>query len=310
MPVGRLERFSLGKRLIVMRISATLLVLPLATCLAQPSSTLLGNGIRLKVTVNTGNSDPDPLKVDMKTAAANSVYRILHDESGLAVFAYELVVDRLGDGDRFQIVAKPAGAEFAARFPDADGGKPTPTFPRQVESAPLNAGGKFTIEVPTQPGLFQHRIDTVEVQPDPQDGGTAARKQPAQSEALIRFTGLRVAINGELIPASGAGKLVSGPYVMFYIPKRGGYFFSARSVDSKPFVQIGTVEQNRLKFVIENDEFDCASITPILTQSDGGQIWVYYDRDFKPADKGSKSSSKSRDEFFIAASDTLSGWLP
>ena len=86
----------------------------------------------------------------MKPATGNSVYRILRDDTGLAVWAYELVVDRLPDGDHFQIVAKPAGQEFAAKFPNADGGKPTPTFPIPIESPPLGAGGTFTDRYPHQ----------------------------------------------------------------------------------------------------------------------------------------------------------------
>src|SRR5271155_1886984 len=151
-----------------MRILTTLLALALTVCLAQTSSTIsLSNGIRLKVTANTGSDAPDPLKVEMKPATGASIYRILRDDSGLAVWAYELVVDRLPDGNHFQIVAKPAGQEVAAKVPNADGGKPPPTFPIPIESPPLGAGGTFSVDIPTNPGLFEHRTDMVQVQPDP-----------------------------------------------------------------------------------------------------------------------------------------------
>src|ERR1035438_7390059 len=71
--ISKLERFSSGGRLISMRIFATLLALQLTTCFAQNSSTIsLGNGIRVKVTVNTGNNTADPLKVDRKSTRLNS----------------------------------------------------------------------------------------------------------------------------------------------------------------------------------------------------------------------------------------------
>jgi hypothetical protein len=305
---GRPERFGDGLRLTIMRILSPLLALQLATCFAQTSPTItLGNGIRLKVTVKTGNNDPDPLKPEMQPAAQNSVYRILRDESSLAVWAYEVVVDRLQDGVHFQIVVKPAGEEFAAKFPNADGGKPVPTMPRPIESGTLAAGAGFTIEIPTNPGLFQHRTDTVQVEPDPRsDGGAAPR---VRTVPQIRFNGLRIAINGTLLPASGPGTLVSGPYAMFYLPKRGGYFFSIQPVSSKPFAQIGVVDHNQLKFVVDNDEYVCASITPILTRGDSGQVWVYHDPLFKPPGSGTGSDAKA-DEFYTAASDSLSWWLP
>jgi hypothetical protein len=307
--VADLERFSYGPRLTSVRILTTLLALQLTICLAQTSSTIsLSNGIRLKVTANSGSSTPDTLKVDMKPATGNSMYRILRDDSGLAVWAYELVVDRLPDGDHFQIVAKPAGQEFAAKFPNADGGKPTPTFPIAIESPTLGAGGTFTVDIPTNPGLFEHRTDTVQVQPDPRGD---PRSQPgAQMTPMIRFAGLRVSINGNLLPSNGPGAMVYGPFAMLYIPKRGGYFFSTQPVTSKPFVQVGDVDHNRLKFTIDNEDYECVSTVSILTQADRGQIWVYHDPQYKPEGNWTKSNPKSADESFTAASDSLNWWLP
>src|ERR1700676_1943093 len=168
-----------------MRIPTTLLALQLTTCFAETSSTIsLSNGIRLKVTTNAGNDAPDPMKVEMRAATGNSMYRVFRDQTGLAVWAYELVVDRMPDGEHFKIIAKPAGEEFAAKFPNADGGKPTPTLSIPVESPALIPGGRFAIEIPTNPGLFEHRTDTVQVQPDPR--GDAANQPGAQAAPMLR----------------------------------------------------------------------------------------------------------------------------
>ncbi|HLK21544.1 MAG TPA: hypothetical protein VKT81_21495 [Bryobacteraceae bacterium] len=267
----------------------------------------MSNGIRIRVTANTGGNSPDTLKVDMKPASGNSMYRLLRDDSGLAVWAYELVVDRLPDGDHFQIIAKPAGAEFAQKFPNADGGKPTPTFSIPIESPPLGAGGRFVIDIPTNPGLFEHRTDTVQVQPDPRGDG---RLQNSAAQPQIRFADLRVSIKGAPVLNNGGGAMVYGPFAMFYIPTRGGYFFSTQPVTSRPFVQIATVERNKLKFTIDNEDFECTSATPILTQSERGQIWVYHDPRYKPEGTWTKSNPKSKDEFFTGAADSLDWWLP
>jgi len=285
-----------------MRWLASLLLLHALPGVGQVSSVIsLSNGVRFKVASETGKSTPDPLKLEMKPATGNSVYRILRDQSGLAVFAYELVIDRLPDGDHFQIIAKPAGNDFAAKFPNADGGKPTPTFPINIESPPLGAGGQFSIGIPTDPGLFEHRMDLVQVQPDVRSGNPAP---------MIRFVDLKVLINGAVVPTSGPGKDVSGTYAMFYIPKRGGYFFSTEPVTSRPFAQSATVERNHLKFSADNRDYDCVSAAPILTESVRGQIWMYYDPSYKPSGAWTKPNPKSPDAFFTAASDTLGWWLP
>jgi hypothetical protein len=289
-----------------MRTPAKLLFLSLPTCLAQQSSDIaLSNGIRFRIIANAGTDTPGPLKIEMKAATGNSVYRIFHDESGLAVYAYEIVIDRLPDGDHFQVIAKPAGEEFAAKFPDADGGKPTPTFSTSLQSPPLSSGGRFTIDIPTNPGWFEHRTDTVEVQPGPRGD------REAQSPPLLRFVGLKVSINGQPVPIHGANTTVTGQYAMFYIPKRGGYFFSTRPVDGPRFVQAGIVDRTQLKFTIDNESYECAAAAQILMQSDRGQVWVYHDQTFKPIGSWTKSNPNTKaDEFFTAASDSLNWWLP
>jgi hypothetical protein len=286
----------------------SLLTLSLSICLAQPSSMIsLSNGIQVRIVSKTDKAPPDPLKVEMKPATGNSVYRIFHDETGLAVYAYELVVDRLDDGVHFQVTAKPAGDEFMAKFPNADGGKPTPTMPRPLQSVPLSPGGQFTIEIPTNPGWFEHRADVVQVQPGANaDGG----KKATQVSPRLRFAALRVAINGQRVPSPGAGAVVEGQYAMFYIPNHGGYFFSTQPVEERPFVQGGTVDGTTLKFTIDNETYECHAAAPILMQSDRGQIWIYHDPTFKPAGNLTKTSPQSPEQFFTAASDSISWWVP
>lgn len=292
------------------RIVTILVALRLAAAFAQPSTISLSNGIRLRIVTKTGSAAPDPLKLEMKPATGNSVYRILRDETGLAVWAYELVVDRLPDGDHFLVIAKPAGAEFAAKFPDADGGKPTPTFSIASQSPPLGPGGQFTVEIPTNPGLFQNRADTVIVQPDPRSGETAPPGAPPAP--LLRFADLRVMIGGKPVPTNSQSVMVTGAFAMFYIPSRGGYFFSTQPVTSRPFVQVGDVDRTQLKFTVDNENYECTSRTSILTQNDRGQIWVYHDPQYKPAGNLTKNNpgAKSTDQFFAGAADSLDWWLP
>jgi hypothetical protein len=296
-----------------MRVAITLLTLPLAIWGQVSSNISLSNGIRLRIVTNSGNGVPGPLKTELKAATGNSVYRIFRDETGLAVYAYELVVDRLPDGIHFQVIAKPAGDEFAAKFPDADGGKPAPTMSRPIESSPLNPGGRFTIDIPTNPGLFERRTDTVEVQPaERADGSTASPGTPVAPAPLLRFAGLKVSINGQPVPIHNPGAVVAGQFAMFYIPRRGGYFFSTQPVDLRPFLQAGIVDRTQLKFTIDNETYECNAEAPILPQSDRGQIWVYRDRKYKPSGTWTKNNPNSRapDEFFTAASDSLNWWLP
>jgi len=247
------------------------------------------------------------LKASLEPASGNSFYRIFRDENNLAVFAYELMVTRTPDGQQFRVTAQPATVNFAARFPNADGGKPTPTLSSPLESPLLSSGDKFVIPIPADPGLHQTLRDTVQVRLN-QPGATA--DAGAQASDQIRFSALKVSINSQSASPSGAGSVVAGRFAMFYLPGRGGYFFSIDEVDHPPFAQVGVVDGKHLKFTVDNDAYDCLSGASILTHYERGQLWVYHDANYKPAGNWTNSDpASSRDEFFTAAADSMQWWL-
>jgi hypothetical protein len=290
-----------------MRTALALMILLGVECFAQVSSSVsLSNGVQLTIVCS---SSPGKLKIEIEPASGNSFYRIFRDENDLAVFVYELLVERTPDGDHFRVTAKPAGGDFAARFPNADGGKPAPTLGAPRESPLLASGDRFTIEIPVIPGLAENLSDVVQIRLNQR--GTLASQPDSQAAAPLRFAGLKVQINDQLVSPGGPGATVAGHYVMFYIPGRGGYFLSAEPVENPPFVKIGIVDRKHLRFTLDNDAYDCSSDAPILTRYDRGEIWVIHDPNYKPSGNWTTNNpSTTRDEFFAAASDSLKWWLP
>ena len=288
-----------------MRILIALLLMPAAGSFAQLSSSVsLSNGVQLRIATTSTS-----LKAQLEPASGNSFYHIFRDENDLAVFAYELAVDRTPDGEQFRITAVPAGSEFAARFPNADGGKPTPTVSEALESPLLASGGQFTVDIPTNPGLSENVTDTIQIQINQR--GAPVSDADTQA-ARLRFAGLKVYINGKLVSPSGAGAVVLGRYTMFYLPGRGAFFFSTEPMGRRAFVQIGSVDRTNLQFTLENENYACKSDAQILVHSAQGELWVYHDPNYKPAGNWTKSfpTNGSQDEFFAAASDSLDWWLP
>jgi hypothetical protein len=268
----------------------------------------LSNGVQLRVaTRGTGTS----LKADMEPASGNSFYRIFKDENNLDVFAYEIVVNRTGDGERFHLIAQPVGADFAARFPNSDGGKPVPTLPAPLDSEFLTSGRRFDVDIPTNPGAREDLTDSIQVTIN-RRGAPAADSGPAPTTGRLRFVNLKVSVQGQVSAVPGAGAVVAGIYAMFYLPGHGGYFFSTQQVDKLPFVHIGSVDRAVMRFTVDNENIECTSEAPILTQSDRGEVWVYHDPNYKPEGNWTKTNpaSGSTDEFFTAASDSLKWWLP
>jgi len=285
----------------------SLLAAAMSLCAQVSSDVALSNGVHLTITARAEEGTPIALKTSLEPASGDSFYRIFRDENNLAVFAYELSVERTPDGQQFRVTAKPATSDFAARFPDADGGKPTPTLSQPLESPLLASGNQFVIPISTDPGLHQTLTDTVQILLN-QRGAATSPSGPERTEQ-IRFSGLKVSINNQPASPAGAG-VVTGRFAMFYVPGHGGYFFSTEAVDQKPFLQIAVVDGRRLRFTVDNEMYDCVSSAPILVHSERGQLWMYHDVNYKPAGNWTKSDpAGSRDEFFTAAADSVQWWV-
>jgi len=267
----------------------------------------LSNGVQLRVAIRGAGTS---LKTEMEPASGNSFYRIFKDENNLDVFAYEIVVNRTADGERFHIVANPAGAEFAARFPNSDGGKPVPTLSAPRDSEFLTSGRQFDVDIPTNPGTRENVTDSMQVTINRR--GAPVADSGTQASGRLRFVNLKVFVHGQEASTPGAGAVVSGSFAMFYLPGRGGYFFATQPVDKLPFAHVGAVDRTVLRFTVDNESVDCTSEAPILTQSERGEVWVYHDPNYKPEGNWTKTNPAggSRDEFFTAASDSLKWWLP
>lgn len=288
--------------------TSLLIILAAAGCHAQNSARVsLSNGTQVTITTRSDNATPVALKSSLEPASGDSFYRIFRDENNLAVFAYELEVTRTADGKSFRIAARAATDAFAARFPNADGGKPTPTLSAPQESPLLGSGERFTIPIPLNPGLGQNLTDTVQILLG-QRGGV--NDGAAAASAQIRFAGLKVYIQGKSATPSGAGADVVGRYAMFYIPGHGGYFFANEPVDQRPFVQGAVVDGKHLTVTIDNETYDCTASAPILVHADRGQLWVYHDPNYKPAGNWTQNDPASpKDEFFTAAADSMQWWV-
>jgi hypothetical protein len=288
-----------------MRLSL-LLVAAGAACYSQVSARVaLSNGIQLTVTTRSDNGPPK-LKPTLEPASGDSFYRIFRDENDLAVFAYELQVARTADGENFRITAKPATQDFAARFPNSDGGKPAPTLSAPLESPLLSSGQAFEIPIPTAPELGQTLTDTVQILM----AQRGVENEATSASARIQFLGLKVSIHGQPVTPSGAGADVAGRYTMFFLPGHGGYFFSTEPVAQPPFLGVGIVDGGHLTFTIDNEMYDCTARAPILVHSTRGQLWVYHDPNYRPGGNWTKADlTTTRQEFFTAASDSLRWWV-
>jgi hypothetical protein len=270
---------------------------------AQLSSTVsLSNGIEIQISTSLGQpTGEEKLSVQMARASGDSFYRIFKDQNNLTVFAYELFVSRAGDGSELRFVAKPAENDFAARFPNSDAGKPVPSLSSDHEFDPLHSGEQGQIGLFEIPGMGLTVADSIHVVVD--------QETSTSSAGPLRLSALSVSFNGA--PPVQTGGSVSGRYAMFYIPGQGGYFLSTDQPEGRSFIKAGSIDGKRIRFTIENASYECTGTQPILAHGENGEVWVYHDPGYEPAGNWTQpADSGSKLEFFTAASDSLSWWLP
>lgn len=279
------------------------IVFSFASAQAQDSSTVsLDNGVQLQVAANFGNpTGQETLTVQMARATGNSFYRIFRDQNQLAVYAYQLFFDLASDGSAVSATAKAYDGQFIQQFPYADAGKPTPTLSMERPLGAVASGQSATLDLFEIPGVGLHLTETISMQLD-------SRRTPGP----LRLADLEISINGKIIPV--AQQLpVSGRVVMFYLPGHGGYFFSL-SDPGHGFLKTGVIDGDRMRFAAENEEYECAASQPILTRQGTGELWVLHDPDYQPGGDWtthprSGTTRPAADQFFVAASDSLSWWL-
>ena len=272
------------------------------------SSIILSNGVQLKVEANLGQpTGQQSIKVEMNRASGDSFYRIFRDQNGLAVFAYELGVGLSDTGAAVQFTATPVEAEFAAKFPNADGGKPVPTLSEVRALPPLDSGGNSQIGLFELQGVGLSVIDTVSVDLDP------SRSEAGASDR-IRLSGLKLKINDAVVTANGSDGSVTGRYAMIYIPGKGAFILCAQPVASPGFVKVGSIEGSKLKFTWNNETVEADGDALMLGGSGTGELWVNFDPSYRPLGNWTKTRTPDGlgegDEFFAAASDSLGWWLP
>jgi hypothetical protein len=266
-------------------------------------SVTLSNGVQMSIHTTLGKpTGMTSVAVEMERASGDSFFRIFRDQNHLAVFAYELEVARSG-AEGFRLTTKPAGTEFARRFPDSDGGKPVPTFSADKDYD-LKSGEPQTIGIYELEGQGLTVVDTVQIglRPD-----TAA-----SSGGQLRFTGLRVSVNGVPVKAP-TGSTVSGRYLMFYLPGQGGFFFASEAVPGRQFMKAGYIDGNKMQFTVDNLSYDCTTAAPVAQQNLRQELWVYHDPTYRPEGNWTlqdpEASSGAADIFFTAAADSLDWWM-
>jgi len=169
------------------------------------------------------------VKIQQARAGGNSFYRIFRDQNDLVVFVYELAVDRSPDGEIFNITTRPATTNFAARFPNADGGKPAPTLSAEQRLPPCAPVNTRISDSSSSAGVGLKVVDTIEVRVGQRAGAPAFRRSFGAvrcASAFLRAPGLDQSGSSRRLRRRAT---VVGRYAMFYCRARRLLLFDRQS---------------------------------------------------------------------------------
>ncbi len=292
-------------------------ILPLLFCGAEAQELGVGfpNGTSLKIRTQVGGAGYQVSSAGMVVVDANTVHRMVMDNSGKIVFAYDLEAHLVGH--ELTLRVKPLDQNYEQRlrreswFPKGsplDNNGRLYSFAKMREVPGVHAGDTVSLDLLSNPTTGDKITDLI--QASLQSLNTPHQENAGADE--FQLSRIRISIDGKPVtqdPATSAS--LTGAAAMIYLPGRGGYFFSREPVASYGFQRIGNVVGNQLLFTLGKELFMVMSEQPILKNAGASQVWVYHDPGYKPRGRAfDPFGKKSGDEIQVATASDVQSLLP
>jgi hypothetical protein len=91
------------------------------------------------------------------------------------------------------------------------------------------------------------------------------------------LSGHRLIINGEVRSGNHAQREITGPLPFFFVPGKGRFIFSLSSHEGYDFQKIGVIDNNKISFSYNGDNYEWVSQQPVLNRYDKWYLWVMHD---------------------------------
>jgi hypothetical protein len=196
------------------------------------------------------------------------IHRVLRNSAGQILFAYDIEV-KPSDGF-YHVVTEPLNAAYARTLQT----EPVPTLAAANDSL-TTLGGHVMIELLANPATGQKISDDIMLV-DITPAGAASDGNLHMYNADLWLNGIK--LTAESMPGGAIG-----PRLAMYFQGTGGFFFSLLQPKEYPqFQKIGFIDNMRLKFAWGNKTFELISTTPFLSNGGSGEVWVFYDSQFRP----------------------------
>lgn len=235
----------------------------------------------------------------------NTIRRVFVDEDGSSYFGYVLVVEPIASSKQFRVSVRGLGPEdeqeLRARKPFQSRRLHPNYNPAAIarSSAPqiIEDGDTFALDVLVNPQTGDKITDIVTISASMQSLEQAPVSEAPRDFTLadveMKMTNYRLLINGELVAGGKQSGACAGPLIWFHMPGSGGRFiFSVMPHPGYDFKKIGVIENNKLKFTLNGEEYEWISNAPVVGQGGIWNLYVLYDPAYVP------------DPFFLGVTNT------
>jgi hypothetical protein len=235
-------------------------------------------------------------------ATKNIMHRIITDWKNKLYFGYDIVVSPQSDKNKFLLSFKPLSINPSKYITLSDSPGVT-SYKHSGEGEIVNVD-KFAAQIlPKYPGdmlvedgdaitlelleNLQTKVkisDVIKITTASSKGGDFfSERKPVRDftvdDVELQLTNIEVFVNGEKIGKGGGG--VSGANIYFYLADKGRFIMSPFPRKGFNFQKIGVVENNKISFTFNGDNYKFVSTAPVLGSGGKWNLWILHDADYR-----------------------------
>ena len=226
---------------------------------------------------------------------SNTIRRVFIDSGGSLYFGYALVVEPFASGKQFRVSVRPLSAEDEQELRARKSFQTRQIHPNynsaalSRSSAPQTIvdGDTFAFDVLVNPKTGDKITDFVTVSTsearlrEPLKVNSAPRDFTLE-DVTMKMINYQLFINNELVARGKRSGAAAGPVIWFHLQERGRFIFSLKPHTGYDFQKIGTIERNRMKFILNNEQYEWVSDVPVVDAGGPWNLYVLYDPNYVP----------------------------
>lgn len=265
---------------------------------AQQSSVRFKSGITIAIKTeitpaDSTNKTLGNIGYSVSTSTSeNTMHRLLTDKKNKLYFGYDVTVIAQSEKGKFKVSIKPLSIDPNKQLINLDN-LTAQVLPKYPDEILVDDGDTITLEILEDLQTQIKILDLIKVTTENQSGNYFSERKPARDftvdDVELQLTNLEVFVNGEKLGKGGGS--VSGANIYFYLPDKGRFIMSPFVRKGFNLQKIGVVENNKISFTFNGDNYKFVSTSPILGSGGKWNLWMFHDADYRPSYILSRSSA-------------------